>query len=288
VQSHLPLSDFIRKASMFRSLSITSAFLTSSLLAGGVVSADSTLEYRLSGETAPQTVLIKDDRVLIRSAGGDAKLDILFRGSDRVVFLIDHRQRSYTPVTERRVAELASQAQEIQPLLQGFGEQVNKLSPKQKAKWAEMLGGVDLERLTARPKAQAPVRLVEVGAGKTPGGLACNRLELRQGSEKKGEVCLAEPEALGLPKSDYEALRSLLAFSARVADQAKDVASRFVDIGPIPTVDLNDHPGVPVEFREPSSRPEIFLTLSRVITEPLPARALEIPTGYTSKPLTFW
>lgn len=275
---------------MFRSRPTTTACLVA-FLAVGAVSADSMLEYRLSGETAPQTVLIKDDRVLIRSVSGDAKLDILFRGSDRVVFLIDHRQRSYTPVTERRVAELASQAQEIQPLLQGFGEQMNKLSPKQKAKWAEMLGGVDLERLTARPKAQAPVSLVEVGAGKTPDGIVCNRLELRQGSERKGEVCLAKPEALGLPKSDYEALRSLLAFSARVANQGKDVATHFVDIGPIPTVELNNYPGypgVPVEFRASFSRPEVFLTLSRITTEPLPARSLEIPTGYTSKPLTFW
>ncbi|HWO99399.1 MAG TPA: hypothetical protein VNL74_02070 [Methylococcus sp.] len=273
---------------MFHSRPTTRACLVSSFLAVGAVLADSTLEYRLSGETAPQAVLIKDDRVLIRSVSDGAKFDILFRGSDKVVFLIDHHQRSYTPVTERRIAELTSQAQQIQPLLRGFGEQIGQLSPKQKAKWAEMLGGVDLERLTARPKAQAPVRLIGVGAGKTPEGIVCNRLELRQGSEKKGEVCLAEPEALGLPKSDYDALRSLLAFSARVADQAKDVATRFVDIGPIPTVDLDDYPGVPVEFHSSSSRPEVFLTLSRIHTEPLSERALEIPTGYPSKSLTFW
>lgn len=273
---------------MFHSRPTTCACLVSAFLAVGAVSADSTLEYRLSGETAPQTVLIKGDQVLIRSVSGTAKFDILFRGSDGVVFLIDHHQRSYTPVTERSVAELTSQAQEIQPLLRGFGEQIGRLSPKQKAKWAEMLGGVDLERLTARPKAQAPVRLIGVGAGKTPEGIVCNRLELRQGSEKKGEICLAKPEALGLPKSDYEALRSLLAFSARVADQAKDLATHFVDIGPIPTMDLDAYPGVPVEFRTSASRPEVFLTLNRVITEPLSALVLEIPTGYPSKPLTFW
>jgi hypothetical protein len=273
---------------MSRFQSTTSVYLVSSLLAIGAVSADSTLEYRLSGETAPQTVLIKDDRVLIRSVSGDAKLDILFQGSDKVAFLINHRQRSYMQVTERRVAELASQVQKIQPLLRGFGEQINKLSPKQKAKWAEMLGGVDLERLAARPKTQVPVSLVEVGAGKRSDGVVCNRLEFRQGSEKKGEVCLAKPEALGLPKSDYDTLRSLLAFSTRIADQAKDVATRFVDFGSIPTTDLYGYPGVLVEFRESSSQPEIFLTLSRIIMEPLPARALEIPTGYTSKPLTFW
>lgn len=273
------MANFVRR--------ISCAFIISSLPVAAVF-ADSTLQYQVSGEKSPQALFVKDGQVLIKSAGGDTKLDILFNGAKNVAFLIDHRKHSFTPVTEQKVSELASQAQDVQPLLRGLGEQLKKVSPEQKAKWSDMLGGVDLDRVTAKPEDTRPLNLVQAGAGKTPAGIACNKVELRQGSVKKGDICLAPAEALKLSQADYEALRAMLLFSSRVADKAKNVAAHYIDLGPIPSVNLSDYPGIPVEFHDTSSKNASSMVLSAVSPEALSAGVMGIPDGYAAKKLKLW
>jgi hypothetical protein len=250
--------------------------------------ADSTLQYQISGEKTPQSLFVKDGQVLIQSAGGDATLDILFDQGRDMAFVIDHRKRAYMPLTEQRVAELASQAQNVQPLLRGLGEQLKKVSPEQKAKLSDLLGGVDLERVTAKSEDPLPIVLVQAGASKTSGGIACSKVEIRQGAIKKGDICMASPEVLGLPSGDYQTLRSLLLFSSRLAEKAKGAAARFIDLGPIPALDLSAYPGIPVELHLTASNRAHSMTLSRVGLEALSAGVVAIPEGYEAKKLKLW
>ncbi|QJD30850.1 hypothetical protein [Methylococcus geothermalis] len=250
--------------------------------------ADSTLQYQVSGEKALQSLFVKDGQVLIKSAGGDSNLDILFNRSRNAAFLIDHRKQAYMPVTEQRVAELASQVQDVQPLLRGLGEQLKKVSPEQKAKWSDMLGGVDLDRVTAKSEDHRPITLSPAGAAKTQGGIACSKVELRQGGDKKGDICLASAEALKLAVGDYETLRAMLIFSSRIADQAKGAATRYVDLGPLPAVNLSDYPGIPVELHDASSRQAATMTLSKISSDALSAGVVGIPEGYSAKKLKLW
>ncbi|MEW6039858.1 MAG: hypothetical protein AB1648_16685 [Pseudomonadota bacterium] len=250
--------------------------------------ADSTLQYQISGEKTPQSLFIKDGQVLIKSAGGDAKLDILFNQARNAAFLIDHRKQAYMPVTEQRVAELASQAQDVQPLLRGLGEQLKKVSPEQKAKWSDILGGVDLDRVTAKSEDNRPITLSQAGAAKTQGGYACSKVELRQGGDKKGDICLASAETLKLSAGDYETLRAMLMFSSRIADKAKGAAARYVDLGPIPALDLSAYPGIPVELHVTASNQAHSMILSRVGLDALSSSVVAIPEGYEAKKLKLW
>ncbi|WP_017364319.1 hypothetical protein [Methylococcus capsulatus] len=250
--------------------------------------ADTTLQYQVAGEKAPQSLFVKDGQVLIKSAGGDGELDILFNRSRNAAFLIDHRKQAYMPVTEQRVAELVSQVQDVQPLLRGLGEQLKKVSPEQRAKWSDILGGVDLDRITAKSEDSRPIVLAQVGTAKTQGGYACSKVELRQGGDKKGDICLASAETLKLPAGDYETLRAMLLFSSRIAEKAKGVAARYVDLGPLPTVNLTDYPGIPVELHDASSQQAATLTLSRVNSDVFPPGVMAIPEGYAAKKLKFW
>ncbi|MDD2769162.1 MAG: hypothetical protein PHT19_10525 [Methylococcus sp.] len=265
---------------------IACAIILSSFSVSAVF-ADSTLQYQVSGEKALQSLFVKDGQVLIKSAGGDTKLDILFSQARNAAFLIDHRKHAYMPVTEQRVAELASQVQDVQPLLRGLGEQLKNVSPDQKAKWSNLLGGVDLDRVTAKED-KRPLNLTQAGTAKTQSGIACSKVELRQGGDKKGDICLASAEVLKLPSGDYDALRSMLQFSSRLADKAKGAATRFVDLGPIPTVNLNEYPGIPVEFHDTSSKQASAMTLSKISSEGLSASIMEIPEGYSAKKLKLW
>ncbi|MDF9391865.1 MULTISPECIES: hypothetical protein [Methylococcus] len=250
--------------------------------------ADTTLQYQVAGEQTPQSLFVKDGQVLIKSAGGDPKLDILFNRSRNTAFLIDHRKQAYMPVTEQRVAELASQVQDVQPLLRGLGEQLKKVSPEQKAQWSDILGGVDLDRVTAKSEDNRPILLTQAGTATTQGGYACSKVELRQGGDKKGDICLASAETLKLPAGDYETLRAMMMFSSRIADKAKGAAAHYVDLGPLPTVNLSEYPGIPVELHDASSKQAATLTLSRISSDTLPPGAMGIPEGYSAKKLKLW
>lgn len=251
--------------------------------------ADSTLDYTVIEAANPagksQPVLIKDGRVMVKGAGGDSKLDVLYSRNDDSLFIIDHRKHSYMTLDQQQLARFGRQAEALQPLLQGFGEQLGKLSPEQRAKWQQMLGGdIPLDQIAEAAKPAESASVVRTGAEKNVAGIACEQMQLFEGRAKTAEFCLADPQHLNLSGDDYATIRSLLSFSEKLAGTTQGLAGQFGI--KLPNVRVQDLAGVPVEMREFSKRGQSSMTLNRIVTSAVASDLMRIPDGYRSQPLT--
>lgn len=255
------------------------------------VSADSTLEYVVNdapnrpGKSQP--LLIKNGLVMLKGAGGDSNTDMLYNRDNESLLIIDHRKRSFMAVDQQQVSQIGQQAEQLQPLLQGFGEQLGKLSPQQKAKWQQMLGGnVSIDDIAAAAAPAKEASVVKTGLGKNVAGIPCEQIDVLQGANKTAELCVADPSRLSLSSDDYDTVRSLLQFSESLASKTQGIASQFGF--KIPRVQLHDLAGVPVEIKDYSSRHESSVVLSRIVSTELAPEMLKVPNGYHRAPLTLW
>lgn len=250
--------------------------------------ADSALEFQVEQDrqNSLQPVFIKNGVLLVKAAGGDKNLDILYERQAERLVLIDHRKRHFTPVTDESVGRMVQQAEELQPVLRGIGEQLGRLSPKQREKWQAILGGVSLDGFEATRRAAAATTLAKTGIGKQFAGIRCEQTKLLKGKDTAAEVCLADPSALKLPEDDAATLGALVGFTQRLARQARGLGEQF-GMG-LPADGFAGLAGIPLELRDFGGGHPRTMTLSRVGGAAVPAADLRVPEGYRARELTLW
>ena len=258
---------------------------------GQMAGADSTLEYLVheSGADAGKTqpVLVKNGKIMVKAAGGDANLDVLYVRDQAKLVIIDHHKRTFTPIDEQQVNRISQQTEEIQPLLQGLGEQLAKVNPKQRAKWEQMLGGnISLDKIAEAAKPAQAVNVVKAGTGKNVAGIACEQMNVIEGKSAMAEFCIADPDKLNLSSDDYATIRSLLTLAEKLAGKTQGLARQF-GIS-IPNIALRDVAGVPIEMRDLSGNNQGSLTLNRIVTSALSDDLLQIPNGYRAEQFQLW
>lgn len=270
---------------------IASVFISTGMMLASTAKADSVLEFLIREPDTTthktQPVLIKDGKIMVKGAGGNAKLDFLYdRAQDNLV-VIDHHKRSFTSLDEQQINRIAQQTEDIQPMLQGLGEQIGKLSPQQRAKWEQMLGGhISLDKIAKAAEPAEPTSLIRTGLGKNVAGIACQQMNLVQGASPMAELCLAEPATLNMPNDDYTTIRALFNFSERLAAKTHGLADQFGV--KIPNIDIRNVAGIPIEMRALSTDNLGSMILSRMMISTVAADLMRIPDGYKAEPLTLW
>jgi len=267
------------------------AIVAAGITVGLPAAADSTLEYVVAQTPGQppkaQPVLVKDGRVMVKGAGGDSRLDLLYSRAGESLFVIDHRKHSVMTLDRQELSRIGRQIEQFQPLLQGVGEQLGRLSPEQRARWEQMLGGsISLEQVAEAAKPAQSARIVKAGAPRSVAGVSCEPMSLVQGNAKTAEFCLADPGRLNLPGDDYATLRALLHFSEQLAVSTQGLAGHF-GIS-LPNVQIHDLAGVPVEVKDLSGHVTTTVTLNRIVSSALDDELLQVPAGYRPEPLAPW
>lgn len=261
-----------------------------SLLVPAASRADTVLEFRVKegrGQTATnQAVAIKDGQVMIKAAGGDPDLDLRYSQAEGRVVVVNHRQRTVMTVDEREVERVGRQVRAVQPLLQGVGEQIAKLSPEERRKWQEIVGeSVSLDRIAKASEPAEPTRFEPTGT-RTVAGIRCQEMRVIQGATPLAEICLAEARALKIPSPDYATIRSLLGLYERLAVKSQALASQFGLL--IPVIASGQITGIPIAIRDLSRDGDAGVTLRLIKSARVSPDLMRLPTGYQSKPLTLW
>ena len=249
--------------------------------------ADSLIEYQVETgrQKSVQPIIIKNSSILVKSAGGDKNLDILYENNDEKLVLIDHKNHSFTPITEHRANKLAQQIEDLQPLLIGIGEQLGKLPPKQRAKWEDMLGGISLDRFDAAQREIGATKVQKAGAARQVAGIGCEPMGVIRHGVKTAEFCLADPAALKLPEPDANTLRALIAFTQRLAKRAEPLVQFGFEL---PRLDLSTNTGVPVQIREFNGKHSVDINLAKINGQAAISEEVKVPEGYRAEKLRLW
>ena len=262
-----------------------------SLVMPSFTQADTVLDFVVkknqNDPAIKQSMVVKDGQIMVKAVGGDGKTDLLYSRAAESVVIVDHRKRTLMRVDEQEVARINRQAKDVQPLLQGFSDQVAKLSPEQRQKWQELLGdSISLDKIA---KASEPIpanTLVSTRLTKKVAGIRCQEMRLMQGETPMAEICLAEPAAMKIPAHDEATIRALFGLYERIAIKSQGVAHQ---LGlSLPIVAMNEMAGIPVEIRDLSRDENGSLTLSRVKTAAATPEVMQIPDGYKAVPLALW
>ncbi len=255
-----------------------------------IVNADVVLEYTVKGMNVPagttQNISVKNDRIMVKAVGGDKNLDLLYRHAGENVVIIDHRKGTVMTVDEQQVDRINQQAQNVQPLMQGVGEEIAKLAPEQRQNLQALLGdSVFLDTIAKAAEAPAPTRLVPAGE-KEVAGFRCRVVRVMQGAKLVAEVCLADEAAMKISDKDAATVRALFGFYEQLVPKCQALACQLGLA--LPTITSGEVKGIPVEFRYLSSKDNHTMTMNRVNTSVVSPELMRIPSGYKAVPLSLW
>lgn len=264
--------------------------ICAALVLPSIAHADSVLEYLVKespvSETTTQSIAIKNDQIMVKAAGGDKNLDLLYRHAPESVVIVDHRKRTLMTVDEQQVDRINQQAQDVQPLLKGLGKQIANLSPDQRQKLQELLGDhVSLNMIAKAAEPAVPTRLVPTEVRKVA-GIRCRTMRVMQGATPIAEVCLADPAAMKISDKDAATIRALFGFYERLATKSQALARQLGLI--LPNIAAREVTGIPIEFLDLWRKNNGMMTLHRIHTSTVSPELMRIPSGYKAVPLTLW
>jgi hypothetical protein len=223
---------------------------------------------------------------MVKAAGGDKNLDLLYRHALEDVIIVDHSKATVMNVDEQQIERINRQMQNVQPLLQGLGEEIGKLSPEQRHQCQELFGDtVSLDKIAKAAEPHVPTRLVPDGV-KNVAGISCRKMRVMQGATFVAEICLADAAALKVSDNDAATIRALFVFYERIAPKTQALA-RQQGIA-LPDITASEMTGIPVEFRDLSCKNSATMTLRSVNIAVVLPEVMQIPGGYKAVPFTLY
>lgn len=264
--------------------------ICASLALPTITNADVVLEYMVKGiNVSPatnQNIAVKNDQIMIKAAGGDKNLDLLYCHAAENVVIVDHRKGTLMTVDEQQVDRINQQTQNAQIMLQALGGQIANLSPEQRQQLQELLGdSVSLDTIAKAAEPQAPTRLVPAGMREVA-GIRCQVMRVMQGTTPVAEICLADAASMKISDKDAATIRAFFGFYERLATKSQGLTCQLGLF--LPNIAAREMTGIPVEFRDLSGKDSGTMTLRRVNTSIVSSELMRIPSGYKAVPLTLW
>ena len=245
--------------------------------------ADATLQFQVRDLAAPnapvrtQTLYVKNQRILIKAAGGDNRIDILFDETGQTMSIVDHVKHTYLALDEENVSEFANRAEGLVSAVQ---EQVAALPAEQRAQLEQLLGNSVLGSVAnAETPAPEPKTYVKTGLRQVH-SIKCQGIEVLKASTKIAELCVANADAIGIPDADFNTLKAFQVFGERLAARASPLAERFG--ARVPEFGTQKLDGLPVELKDHSAAGNMVMTVARVATGTIAEGAMRIPDDYTA------
>jgi hypothetical protein len=243
----------------------------------GATTIDFTLKQNGLADTV-QVSYFDAGKALIKAAGGDPNIDLLFQQSTETMTVINHADGSTLDINAEKVSALASQASGVMDLVrQQLTAQMENMSEEQREqlqKMIESMGGGQL--IQPSPPASQPKSLKETGV-QTINGLACNKTEVYEGGQKIAEVCTSPADVLGIPAADFAVIEAMRKMSDKLREETAKISGQMGQN--LPQFGNSEVAGVPVQMKDKSGN---SMTVTR-IQAGIGDAVLEKPAGYITK-----
>lgn len=262
-----------RRRRLVRGLALAVLLVTASPSLAGVRIHAST---RGAGdETSHVTIWIDGDRLAVegrRPKAPPARRRIVFRADEDALFFLDQEKRTFYRLDPETAAETASQVGGVRD---GLAAGLDVLSPAQRARVQELLGGL---APTARP-APPEVELRDADAAGSYADLACRRFDVISDGARVADLCVASYGQGPLRRDALAAVPALIAFLNKTVPSLLEAFPELTDLSSV--VALREVDGLPLQGRSydgGKARTEtVVRNLRELAVEP---SLFQVPDGY--------
>jgi hypothetical protein len=130
---------------------------------------------------------------------------IIYRADLNLIWIVDHRDRSFARVDRAALGELSRRMAEAREEIRA---RLAALPPEQRAVLERMLG----KSLSANPEASTAVAVRETGRSERVNGVDCAELEIHRSQETIAMACTADWERAGVERETFRPIQELGTF----------------------------------------------------------------------------
>lgn len=218
--------------------------------------ADVTLTYHWQGGGEASRIWIAGDRVRMEDTGRGRTVT-LYDGNTDTVTLVDPQAGTYTVLDEETRRRIR---QQVKAAIERLREQMKGMSEEQRRRAESVLPSEEGIRTELRA----------TGETETYGGHECRMFRVVVNDMPESQMCVTDPETVGLPAADYRTLKRMFSAMARIASEVMPEGSLGAG--------MTEIEGVPVMVHEQGkSRPQV---LESVAVGEVAGDRFEVPDDY--------
>lgn len=250
---------------------------TSSAMAGIIVSSTQT---QLPGrQSVPVTAYIEADRFKLTMPA----MTIIYRADLNRLWAADMDRRVYYELTPETMRQFGGITAELNAAQAQLKDTISQLPPDQQAQIENLLGSIGAAPATADAVPAKPV-FAKLGGSKMVAGYTCDLYRKSLNGQHQADYCISPASSAGFDASDFG-----------VFDRFSDFAAPLMTSHLIPHIDDMDwggmhralgFAGIPLDVvAYDRGKPDIEETVTKVVREPIPAGAFDLPAGMTRQDL---
>ena len=259
--------------------SVTYGSLLLLMCAIGITAKAATeLEFQLTDGHGPRSlhIVVSNGHLRLQS-GAQPGFELYFSTPTQTAYLINHPRRHYAHLDP---TQLARNGVAVSSLVGALQNQLSGLDEGRRNRVNNFLKGLGLGKLDTPTKHTGPLRLVMTTKRRRVAGIPCHEAEVLAGNERQSLLCLEEPNALGLPLPDRQALIALIHFLMALTESASPLMTALGIT--LPRVALGKDSTLPIALTD--YQQHLQLTLTRVSTSQQIVK-VSLPNGYRAVPL---
>jgi len=189
-----------------------------SLVISPALLADATLTFSDSRSPEQTSFLVHDGRILMQGVSRDGgKFSSIYDSRKRHFLMIDHGRKQYYVMDEATLNQQMEMMDQAKKMMRQQMEARLKDLPAEQRKMMEQRMKAMFEPPKAPPAPKIEVQ--DSGKGKEVNGIPCRIYRILANGKPERETCVAQPDALGLARADYDALRSMFRYMSEMADR---------------------------------------------------------------------
>ncbi len=259
--------------SIFKNASVLLSGIT--LLVSQAALADATVSYEQIGgnQTSTNTMKIKDGKIRFTPPTQSTNYSI-YDSRNASLIHVDTSQKRFLTMDERAIAEQAKKAREqMQHMRKAMMAKMEGMPPEQRKQVEKMMNN----HLSQVDQTQAPAKLDQKKTDRTEtiAGIECTVYESFYKGVKVSEICIADPDKLGLDNSDTKTLISMQDFMKNMQKMAQQMMNSNA-----PVSDIN---GIPLHTKlyAPDGSIKLETRLAGINTNKLSNDTVAIPADYS-------
>ncbi len=245
------------------------------VLLSQTVLADATVTYeQLNGaQKTSNTMKIKDGKIRFTPPTQTNNYSIYDSRSGSLTH-IDTNQKRYLSMDEKAIAEQAQKAREqMEQMRKAMEAKMEGMPPEQREQVEKMMNN----HLARVDKTQAAPKLDQKKTSRTEtvAGIECTVYESFYNGIKVSEICIAEPDKMGLDAADAQTLTNMQNFMKQMQKMAQQMMNTNTPIS-----EIN---GIPLHTRlyAPDGSIKLETRLDSINTDKLSDDTVRIPAGFS-------